>query len=92
MCINLLNRKLSSQKSHLIQCCLKNLHKNMRMKQISKSFFNKLMETQSGMVMRAIQAWHSLPNKGINKRKKNVIKLFNYLMNLSLKDVRYIYT
>lgn len=91
-CLNILNRKLSSQKSHLIQYCLKSLHKNMRMKQISKSFFNKLLETQSGMVMRVIQVWQSLPNKDINKRKKNVLKLFNYLINLSSKDARYVYT
>lgn len=91
-CIDILNRSINGKKSDLIKISIKNLHKNMRIKQISKAFFNKLLDTQSGMVMRAIQVWNSLPDKDANKTKQNVLKLFNKLLELVTKDTRYTYS
>ena len=59
------------------------LHKNLRMKQIARAFFNKLMDTQAGMVIKAAQAWRNLPPKDLNKKKQRAIKFQKKLQDLA---------
>jgi hypothetical protein len=58
------------------------------MKRIAKAFFNKLFDTQSGMVMRSIQAWKSVPSKEANRKKQRAIKFQKILQDLAEKPIR----
>ena len=61
--MTIITNGINNKKSDLIKYSIASLSKNMRMKRIAKAFFNKLLDTQSGMVMRSMQAWKSLPSK-----------------------------
>lgn len=62
------------------------------MKQIAKAFFNKLMDTQAGMVIKSIHQWKSLPSKDANMKKQRAIKFQKKLQDLAERGFRFIYT
>ena len=88
--VSILEQATGNKKSDLIKASVSALHKNLRIKKICKSFFNKLLDTQCGMTMKAIQAWHNLPSKDLNKKKQRVIKFQRKLQELAEKGIRYI--
>jgi hypothetical protein len=61
--VTIITNGISNKKSDLIKLSIASLTKNMRMKRIAKAFFTKLLDTQFGKVMKAVQAWHSIPSK-----------------------------
>lgn len=89
--VSIITNGISNKKSDLIKYAIASLSKNMRMKRIAKSFFNKLMDTQSGMVIRAIQNWHGLPSKDTNKKKQRAIKFQKVLQDMAEKVMRFTY-
>lgn len=89
--VSIITNGIGNKKSDLVKYAIASLSKNMRMKRIAKSFFNKLMDTQSGMVIRAIQAWHGLPSKDSNKKKQRAIKFQKSLQDMAEKVMRYSY-
>lgn len=89
--VSIISNGINNKKSDLIKYSIASLSKNMRMKRIAKSFFNKLMDTQSGMVIRAIQTWHGLPSKDSNMKKQRAIKFQKTLQDMAEKVMRFSY-
>jgi len=62
--------------------------KNAKMVQISKAFFNKLMNTKTGKVLKFFEKLKTVPDAKLNKRKKRGIIFESRLNNFVLKKLR----
>ena len=62
--------------------------KNVAISKISKNFFNKLLQTKSGKVVRLFEIWKSIPDIKIAKKKKQAIKFESRLHKMTLKFIK----
>ena len=86
--VAVLTNGISNKKEDLVKRSILSLHKNLRMKQIAKAFFNKLMDTQAGMIIKGVQAWRGLPPKDTNIKKQRAIKFQKKLQDMAEKAMR----
>ena len=77
----------NSQNSQVINS-IRLFKKNAAITQVSKNFFNKLLQTKSGKVVKLFELWKSLPDQNLARRKKKAIKFESQLNKMALKFIK----
>lgn len=61
---------------------------NFKMKKIAGSFFERLLNTKTGKIIKLIEKWKSIPDVKFARKKKNAIIFESRLNKFYLKGLR----
>lgn len=82
------NKVIGNSTHHQLQNIIYKFKKNHHIGQISRNFFNKLLMTKSGKVIKGFELWKSIPDAKIAKKKKLAIMFESRLLKYMQKHVR----
>lgn len=72
--IAIIENAIGNEHRNKLKEIVKLFHLNYSITKIGRNFFNKLLQTKSGMTVKAFEVWKSLPDKGLNIKKIKAIK------------------
>lgn len=81
MALQMFTRVLGNSSTGQVMNIISLFQKNAKMVQISRSFFNRLMNTKTGKVLKFFEKLKTVPDAKLNKRKKKGI-IFESRLNL----------
>ncbi len=61
---------------------------NFKIKKIAGNFFNKLLQTKTGKMIKLIEIWKNIPDIAFAKKKKNAIIFESRLNQSYLKKLK----
>jgi hypothetical protein len=77
--IAMIENAIGNEHRNKLKEVIKLFHLNYSITKIGRNFFNKLLQTKSGMTVKAFEIWKSLPDKGLNVKKIKAIKFMRGL-------------
>lgn len=77
--ITLIEGAIGNERRSKLKEAVKMFHLNYSIARIGRNFFNKLLQTKSGMTVKAFEIWKNLPEKGLNVKKIKAIKFLRGL-------------
>jgi len=89
MALNMFNRAMGNSATGQIINIIARFQKNASMVRISRNFFNRLMHTKTGKIMKFFETLKTVPDAKLNQRKKRGIIFESRLHNFVQKRLRY---
>lgn len=92
LALGLFNKVIGNSSTGQVISIINKFKKNASMTKIAKNFFNRLMQTKTGKVIKFFEKLKTVPDAKLNKRKKKGIIFESRLHNLVQRRLRFAMT